>query len=146
MITPEQLVAESEALVKLMNDPAYSAPEIQMVLARVLNELAWVNDGEPPPVSQILVDRQARLAAPTVYSFSTACSPVEVLSNIAARLVPNQGRTDAYQQGWDDGIGKVREAVQARYDSENKESGLDARIACVVLAFVLSDIDDTLAN
>ena len=117
MITPEQLVAESEALVKLMNDPAYFAPEIQMVLARVLNELAWVNDGEPPPVSQILATGdQTRLAA------------------------------DAYQRGWNDGVGKVREAVQARYDSENKESGLDARIACVVLAFVLSDIDDTLAN
>ena len=54
MITPEQLAAESEALVKLMNDPRFDVPMYQNAIRLVLNELAWINDGEALPVTQIL--------------------------------------------------------------------------------------------
>jgi hypothetical protein len=55
MRTAAEIVAESEALIKLMNDPNFYAPELQMMIARVINELAWLND-DAPPVSKILVD------------------------------------------------------------------------------------------
>ena len=56
MITPEQLAAESDALMKLSDDPRFQAPSTQRTIARVINALAWVNDGQSPPVSQMLID------------------------------------------------------------------------------------------
>ena len=55
MITVEQLVAESEALVKLLNDPRFADQKSQNLIVSVINELAWVNDGEAMPESQMLV-------------------------------------------------------------------------------------------
>ena len=54
--TEQQIAAESDALMKLMVDPRFSGPIWQAIITRVLNELAWINDGVPPPVSKILVD------------------------------------------------------------------------------------------
>jgi hypothetical protein len=48
-------VAESMALIKLMNNPNFYDPITQEILARVLNELAWMNDNDAPPVSEILI-------------------------------------------------------------------------------------------
>ena len=54
MVTPEQLIAESEALVKLLNDPRFADPQRQQFIATVINELAWVNDGQAIPASQVI--------------------------------------------------------------------------------------------
>ena len=55
MITVDQLVAESEALMKLYNDPRFvSDPIKQVLIGMLLNELAWVNDGEAIPASQMI--------------------------------------------------------------------------------------------
>ena len=54
MITAEQLVAESNALMKLLNDPRFAAPQMQTLIASVINELAWANDGEAIPESQMI--------------------------------------------------------------------------------------------
>jgi hypothetical protein len=56
MITPEQLAAESEALTKLLDDPRFQSPGTPSLIALVINELAWVNDGEAMPASQILIN------------------------------------------------------------------------------------------
>lgn len=59
--TDKQIADESDALVQLMVDPRFSGPIWQAIIARVLNELAWLNDGEAPPVSKILVDEVSGL-------------------------------------------------------------------------------------
>jgi hypothetical protein len=60
VITPEQLVQESEALIKLLNDPRFAAPKVQRLIERVINELAYVNGGDAPPVSQVLLNDLAQ--------------------------------------------------------------------------------------
>ena len=56
MITPEQLIAESNALMKLLNDPRFADRQMQTMIAQVINELAWVNDGEAIPASNIIAN------------------------------------------------------------------------------------------
>lgn len=54
MITPAQLAAESQALMKLLNDPRFADPTSQTMIAQVINELAWVNDGQAIPASEMI--------------------------------------------------------------------------------------------
>jgi hypothetical protein len=54
MRTFAEIVAEQNALFELMSDSRFRSPDLQMMLARVLNELTWLGDDRAPPVSKIL--------------------------------------------------------------------------------------------
>lgn len=55
MITAEQLGGETHALLGLLNDLNYSDPETQRLIRMLINELAWVNDGEAMQASVAIV-------------------------------------------------------------------------------------------
>lgn len=55
MITAEQLGGETHALLGLLNDSNYSDPETQRLIRMLINELAWVNDGEAMQASVAIV-------------------------------------------------------------------------------------------
>ena len=52
MVSPELLIAQSQALMTLLNDQRYQDKQSQTLIATNINTLAWVNDGEAATPSE----------------------------------------------------------------------------------------------